>query len=154
MDTLKKFLQVLLLACCCVFVIKNDAVEASHNVYPEFQSLAAVKVNRVHRTAFHFQPPSNWINGWYWYYFGWSILELSKMMMIFKFGFCFFHLHNIACCITSLITRLLMNIEPSKHFPKQKKTSKHAIMKRRLQALIFCFAVVFKLSRLSFLSFW
>ncbi|PQQ19083.1 beta-fructofuranosidase insoluble isoenzyme 1 [Prunus yedoensis var. nudiflora] len=67
MDTSKKFLQVLLLACCCVFVIKNDAVEASHNVYPEFQSLAAVKVNQVHRTAFHFQPPSNWINGWYYF---------------------------------------------------------------------------------------
>ncbi|XP_024186926.1 beta-fructofuranosidase, insoluble isoenzyme 3 isoform X1 [Rosa chinensis] len=60
MDTTKWFL---LLACCCVFVIHNiNGVEASHKVYPEFQSLRAVKIKQVHRTGFHFQPPSHWIN--------------------------------------------------------------------------------------------
>ncbi|XP_043691046.1 beta-fructofuranosidase, insoluble isoenzyme 1-like [Telopea speciosissima] len=37
-------------------------VEASHKVFPEWQSLQASKVKSLHRTAFHFQPPKNWIN--------------------------------------------------------------------------------------------
>ncbi|KAJ8426208.1 hypothetical protein Cgig2_028298 [Carnegiea gigantea] len=44
---------------------KVENVEASHKVYPrELQSVEASRpVNPRHRTAFHFQPPSHWING-------------------------------------------------------------------------------------------
>ncbi|KAK8553982.1 hypothetical protein V6N13_072903 [Hibiscus sabdariffa] len=38
-------------------------VQASHMVFPEFQSLAATTVRQLHRTAYHFQPPMHWING-------------------------------------------------------------------------------------------
>ncbi|KAF5750528.1 beta-fructofuranosidase insoluble isoenzyme 1-like [Tripterygium wilfordii] len=40
----------------------GGGVEASHKLFPEFQSLNAVRVGEVHRTGFHFQPPRNWIN--------------------------------------------------------------------------------------------
>ncbi|KAM2568157.1 hypothetical protein TB2_008437 [Malus domestica] len=65
MDTtaIKLLVEVIFLACCVVAINNITGVEALHNVYPEFQSLAAVKVKQVHRTAFHFQPPRNWING-------------------------------------------------------------------------------------------
>ncbi|KAJ0089139.1 hypothetical protein Patl1_32574 [Pistacia atlantica] len=46
-----------------LFLISNHGIEASHVVYPEFQSLAAVTVKQTHRTGFHFQPPKHWING-------------------------------------------------------------------------------------------
>ncbi|XP_010271619.1 PREDICTED: beta-fructofuranosidase, insoluble isoenzyme 1-like [Nelumbo nucifera] len=40
----------------------NGVVEASHRIFPEYQSLAAAKVNQLQRTGYHFQPPKNWIN--------------------------------------------------------------------------------------------
>ncbi|GMJ02900.1 cell wall invertase 4 [Hibiscus trionum] len=46
-----------------VYVIINGGVEASHKVYPLFQSLTPLNITQLHRTAFHFQPPKNWING-------------------------------------------------------------------------------------------
>ncbi|KAK5804096.1 beta-fructofuranosidase, insoluble isoenzyme 1 [Gossypium arboreum] len=42
--------------------VNNGRVEATHEIYPQFQSLSAVSVHQLHRTAFHFQPPKNWIN--------------------------------------------------------------------------------------------
>ncbi|KAF8403326.1 hypothetical protein HHK36_011428 [Tetracentron sinense] len=50
---------------CCFFLnlINNNGVEASHKVFPEFQSLKASKVSQQHRTGYHFQPPKHWING-------------------------------------------------------------------------------------------
>ncbi|KAK7833040.1 beta-fructofuranosidase [Quercus suber] len=60
-----KFLPVLL----CLFSL-CVAVQASHKVYPEFQSLHSEKtsqsietLNLIQRTGYHFQPPRHWING-------------------------------------------------------------------------------------------
>ncbi|XBI24175.1 hypothetical protein VPH35_049301 [Triticum aestivum] len=39
------------------------AVQASHVVYPELQSLEAKEVATELRTGYHFQPPRHWING-------------------------------------------------------------------------------------------
>uniref|UniRef100_A0A1D1ZGR4 Beta-fructofuranosidase, insoluble isoenzyme 3 n=1 Tax=Anthurium amnicola TaxID=1678845 RepID=A0A1D1ZGR4_9ARAE len=36
--------------------------DASHRVYPTYQTYEAEKVSSNHRTAYHFQPPKNWIN--------------------------------------------------------------------------------------------
>ncbi|XP_042512375.1 beta-fructofuranosidase, insoluble isoenzyme 1-like [Macadamia integrifolia] len=49
------------------FVLRSDngdhmCVEASHKVYPELQSIQAEIVSPLYRTAYHFQPPKNWIN--------------------------------------------------------------------------------------------
>ncbi|KAM3345881.1 hypothetical protein ACQJBY_020420 [Aegilops geniculata] len=38
------------------------AVQASHVVYPELQSLEAKEVAQELRTGYHFQPPKHWIN--------------------------------------------------------------------------------------------
>ncbi|KAA3463981.1 beta-fructofuranosidase, insoluble isoenzyme 1 [Gossypium australe] len=46
-----------------ILYVNNDRMEASHKVYPQFQSLSAVNIRQLHHTAFHFQPPKNWING-------------------------------------------------------------------------------------------
>lgn len=58
-----KFLSIFMLIAYLWVISNNNGVEASHKIYPEFQSLAAVKVKQLHRTAFHFQPPKHWING-------------------------------------------------------------------------------------------
>ncbi|KAI9380388.1 hypothetical protein POPTR_016G077500v4 [Populus trichocarpa] len=44
------------------FVLSNNGAEASHKIYPQFQTLSVENVNQVHRTGYHFQPPRNWIN--------------------------------------------------------------------------------------------
>lgn len=38
-------------------------IEASHHVYRNLQSLSSDSSNQPYRTAYHFQPPKNWING-------------------------------------------------------------------------------------------
>ncbi|KAK8553983.1 hypothetical protein V6N12_030962 [Hibiscus sabdariffa] len=61
-------MAVLTLLSLALFIItflgvnNNGQVEASHQLYPQFQSLTAINVLQLHRTAFHFQPPQNWIN--------------------------------------------------------------------------------------------
>ncbi|KAH1090325.1 hypothetical protein J1N35_017582 [Gossypium stocksii] len=40
----------------------NNGVEASHRIYPEYESLAASTVRQLHRTGYHFQPPQHWLN--------------------------------------------------------------------------------------------
>ncbi|CDP20113.1 unnamed protein product [Coffea canephora] len=57
----EKILWVLALGFTCVLVSING-VEASHKVYPDYQSLTASNVGRLHRTAYHFQPKRHWIN--------------------------------------------------------------------------------------------
>ncbi|GAB4856373.1 Invertase [Ancistrocladus abbreviatus] len=37
-------------------------VEASHEIYPELQSLDATNFQHLYRTGYHFQPPKHWIN--------------------------------------------------------------------------------------------
>ncbi|KAF2307647.1 hypothetical protein GH714_030580 [Hevea brasiliensis] len=54
-----KFLAVI----AFLLVFFKNGVEGSHRIYPQYQNLKAVKVNRVHRTGYHFQPPMHWING-------------------------------------------------------------------------------------------
>ncbi|KAK7284845.1 hypothetical protein RJT34_19598 [Clitoria ternatea] len=64
--------------CVSIFVVVfsftllliNNGVEAFHKIYPHLQSVSATSVSEVHRTAYHFQPPKNWING-PMYYNGW-----------------------------------------------------------------------------------
>lgn len=58
-----KFLLVFLSVCSLWMICNNGVVQASHKVYPEFQSLRALDVQQVHRTGFHFQPSRHWING-------------------------------------------------------------------------------------------
>ncbi|KAK8562141.1 hypothetical protein V6N12_049190 [Hibiscus sabdariffa] len=57
------FSNLLWLNILILYVITNGGVKASHKVYPQFQSLTALNITQLHRTAFHFQPPKNWING-------------------------------------------------------------------------------------------
>ncbi|XVE75938.1 hypothetical protein DITRI_Ditri12bG0132200 [Diplodiscus trichospermus] len=63
MEVLKFFsLGILITFLCVIINAKNGQVEASHKVYPQFQSLSAVSVKQLHRTGYHFQPSKNWIN--------------------------------------------------------------------------------------------
>ncbi|KAK4272718.1 hypothetical protein QN277_021234 [Acacia crassicarpa] len=55
-----KVFVLLLLSLLCV--IQHNGVEASHKTYPTYQSVASSEVKEIHRTAYHFQPPSHWIN--------------------------------------------------------------------------------------------
>ncbi|KAK7261701.1 hypothetical protein RIF29_28018 [Crotalaria pallida] len=58
------FSSILLLA--LFSLIYGNAVlpiEASHHVYRNLQSLSSDSSNQPYRTAYHFQPPKNWING-------------------------------------------------------------------------------------------
>ncbi|XVF76175.1 hypothetical protein PTKIN_Ptkin13bG0245400 [Pterospermum kingtungense] len=68
-------MAVLNLLSLCIFIpnflyavinSNNGGVEASHMVYPQFQSLSAVSVHQLHRTAYHFQPSKNWMNGFFY----------------------------------------------------------------------------------------
>lgn len=47
------------------FLFNNNGVQGFHNVYMHYQSLskAVEGVKQVHRTGYHFQPKSHWING-------------------------------------------------------------------------------------------
>lgn len=38
-------------------------IEATHHVYRNLQSLSSHSSDQPYRTAYHFQPPKNWING-------------------------------------------------------------------------------------------
>ncbi|XVE75948.1 hypothetical protein DITRI_Ditri12bG0133300 [Diplodiscus trichospermus] len=61
---ISKLLSLCLLVWNLIALIHfNNGVEGSHRVYPKLQSLSAVKVNQLHRTGYHFQPPRNWMNG-------------------------------------------------------------------------------------------
>ncbi|KAF1881225.1 hypothetical protein Lal_00023260 [Lupinus albus] len=44
-------------------ILINNGVEGFHEIYPHLQSVSAISVSDQHRTAYHFQPPRNWING-------------------------------------------------------------------------------------------
>ncbi|KAJ4705288.1 Beta-fructofuranosidase, insoluble isoenzyme 1 [Melia azedarach] len=65
MDVPKLLSIFILLAHLSVILLTNNinGVEASHKVFPELQSVSAVKVKHLHRTGYHFQPPKHWING-------------------------------------------------------------------------------------------
>ncbi|XWS66649.1 hypothetical protein CRYUN_Cryun05aG0218700 [Craigia yunnanensis] len=61
---ISKLLSLCFLVWNLVAIINfNNGVEASHIIYPEFQSQSAVSVSQLHRTGYHFQPPKHWING-------------------------------------------------------------------------------------------
>lgn len=45
-----------------VLILFNNGVHSSHQVYTEFQSLAALNVALSYRTGYHFQPVRNWMN--------------------------------------------------------------------------------------------
>ncbi|CAN0879482.1 Kinesin-like protein KIN-5C [Linum grandiflorum] len=47
----------------CFVAITIIGVEGSHQIYRELQSVPATKIEQVHRTGYHFQPPKHWING-------------------------------------------------------------------------------------------
>ncbi|GLT94725.1 hypothetical protein SLE2022_124530 [Rubroshorea leprosula] len=58
-----KFLSLfMLLSYLPLLANLNNGVDASHLIFPEFQTLRSVQVDQLHRTAYHFQPPKNWIN--------------------------------------------------------------------------------------------
>lgn len=56
----KYILSILLLICLDVNI---NGVEASHEAFPQLESVSAVNVQLVHRTGYHFQPVKHWING-------------------------------------------------------------------------------------------
>ncbi|KAJ8754780.1 hypothetical protein K2173_012169 [Erythroxylum novogranatense] len=59
----QQFLSFLALVVFAFVILNdNDVVEGSHRIYPDLQFLKVVKVQQLHRTGYHFQPPSNWIN--------------------------------------------------------------------------------------------
>ncbi|XP_031397738.1 beta-fructofuranosidase, insoluble isoenzyme 1 [Punica granatum] len=52
-------------ACCLLVMMLGGSVvpvEASHEIYPELQSVSVTNIKKVHRTGYHFQPPKHWIN--------------------------------------------------------------------------------------------
>ncbi|KAF8395412.1 hypothetical protein HHK36_019358 [Tetracentron sinense] len=63
METPNLIWVLIFCSCFCFNLINNNGVEASHKVFPEFQSLKVSEVSQLHRTGFHFQPPKHWING-------------------------------------------------------------------------------------------
>ncbi|KAH7554098.1 hypothetical protein JRO89_XS12G0110900 [Xanthoceras sorbifolium] len=65
MEMLKSLSVIVVIFVTSLCAISNNGVEASHKVYPALQSLSAINVKQVHRTAYHFQPPKYWINGTY-----------------------------------------------------------------------------------------
>lgn len=70
------------------FLFLNHGIEASHVIYPEFQSLSAATVQQTHRTGFHFQPPKHWINGTY---------KEKPNFFPFSFCFCFYDFTFLFC---------------------------------------------------------
>ncbi|XP_021892465.1 beta-fructofuranosidase, insoluble isoenzyme 1 [Carica papaya] len=68
MSTASKFYSVLTSTLFCYLAVITfigtaiNGVEASHRIYPQFQSLSVDIVDQIHRTAYHFQPPKHWIN--------------------------------------------------------------------------------------------
>ncbi|KAL5742166.1 hypothetical protein ACOSP7_028898 [Xanthoceras sorbifolium] len=62
MEVLKSLSVIVVIFVTSLCAISNNGVEASHKVYPALQSLSAINVKQVHRTAYHFQPPKYWIN--------------------------------------------------------------------------------------------
>ncbi|XP_027072817.1 beta-fructofuranosidase, insoluble isoenzyme 1-like [Coffea eugenioides] len=53
----------LVFVCLLLSLLSIKKVDASHQVYPEYQTLPAVKVKQLeHRTGYHFQPQKHWIN--------------------------------------------------------------------------------------------
>ncbi|OVA06042.1 Glycoside hydrolase [Macleaya cordata] len=59
---ISKAMACLLLMFFSLLVI-DKGVEASHKIFPEFQSLQTSNVVGIRRTGYHFQPVKNWING-------------------------------------------------------------------------------------------
>lgn len=59
----KYILAILLIIFLDVNII--NGVEASHEVFPQLESVSAVNVQLIHRTGYHFQPVKHWINGIY-----------------------------------------------------------------------------------------
>ncbi|PON95193.1 hypothetical protein TorRG33x02_090850 [Trema orientale] len=62
MDTFKLLSFSLFICLLCSISCDIHGIEASHQVYPEYQSLDAAKVKPLLRTGYHFQPPKHWIN--------------------------------------------------------------------------------------------
>lgn len=64
MEICSKLIRVLLCFFPIIINIFNNGggVMAFHEVYPNYQSLSVIKVNQVHKPAYHFQPKQNWIN--------------------------------------------------------------------------------------------
>ncbi|CAI8614871.1 unnamed protein product [Vicia faba] len=58
---LSKAITIFIAAIC--LLLTNNGVEAFHKIYPHLQSVSTLSVSETHRTAYHFQPPRNWING-------------------------------------------------------------------------------------------
>ncbi|CAL0310528.1 unnamed protein product [Lupinus luteus] len=59
-----KFLTIFVVVFFSLSVILiNNGVEGFHKIYSHLQSVSAISVSDLHRTAYHFQPPRNWING-------------------------------------------------------------------------------------------
>ncbi|KAK4792179.1 hypothetical protein SAY86_022614 [Trapa natans] len=59
-----------LLLLCCISIIclllGHGRVEASHSVYTDLENsewLLGSSRDQPYRTAYHFQPPKNWMNG-------------------------------------------------------------------------------------------
>ncbi|KAK7244877.1 hypothetical protein RIF29_39706 [Crotalaria pallida] len=63
MGTTSKRLTIFAVALCLSVILINNGVEGFHKIYPHLQSVSAISVSDQHRTAYHFQPPRNWING-------------------------------------------------------------------------------------------
>ncbi|KAF3450596.1 hypothetical protein FNV43_RR06685 [Rhamnella rubrinervis] len=53
------------LFCFLAFLLGHGVVklEASHHVYRHLQTLQSTSTKQPYRTAYHFQPPQNWMNG-------------------------------------------------------------------------------------------
>uniref|UniRef100_A0A7N0UUB2 Beta-fructofuranosidase n=1 Tax=Kalanchoe fedtschenkoi TaxID=63787 RepID=A0A7N0UUB2_KALFE len=59
---LRSIWDVGLLLVVLILCSNGVAVEGSHKVYPQYQSLSVSEVKTPGRTGYHFQPPRNWIN--------------------------------------------------------------------------------------------
>ena len=71
---------------------------ATHHIYRNLQSVSSDSSNQPYRTAYHFQPPKNWINGIYISFFLQLVLYFLMYPLFLSFFLFFsFFLSNILC---------------------------------------------------------
>lgn len=115
-----KVFVLLLLSLLCV--IPHNGVEASHKTYPTYQSVASFEVKEIHRTAYHFQPLSHWINGKFLHY---------TIIFFFSFGHSF--ILFVKCCFLSF---LLFSASLFDHHSARRKEVSHVLLFCKLNVLV------------------
>jgi hypothetical protein len=81
-----------------IYVNSILSIEATHHDYRNLQSLSShdSKPNQPYRTAYHFQPPKNWINGNSFILFLVFLVKDFISLTDSSFASCFCHMTSYA----------------------------------------------------------